>query len=79
MISAAALSRVPQSGRDWEWAERLKGQMAELRGGRDPLYLTLNELEPILRYKLRGQYGRTQAKRKYFSDEMVATGIMRSI
>jgi hypothetical protein len=72
MISAAALRRVPQSGTDWEWAEKLKGQMVHLRGERDPLYLTLKELEPILRYKLRRQYGRTQAKRKHLSDEMVA-------
>ena len=42
MISAEALGRVPQSGKDWDWAERLKGQIAQLRSGRDPLYLTLD-------------------------------------
>lgn len=77
MISAEVLSRVPQSGKDWNWAERLKGQIAYLRSARDPLYLTLSEFEPILRYKLRRQYGRTQTKRKYLTDEMVA-GITRA-
>jgi len=78
MISARTLRRVSQGREDWEWAERLKRLMAKLRRTRKPLFLTLNELEPILRYKLRRQYGRKQVKWKYLSNDMVVTATRAS-
>jgi len=43
--------------------ERLKGQLQSVRASRDPFLLTSDELDLIFRWKLRGQYERTQRRR----------------
>lgn len=70
-VSLSALQAVPREGADWDTAERIKAQLAALRGERDPFYLTLSDLGPILTYKLRRQEARGAKHRELLTDEMV--------
>ncbi|GAB3710163.1 hypothetical protein GCM10027592_46910 [Spirosoma flavus] len=45
----------------------------QLRKERTPFYLTLDELNKVLKWKLRGQHGRQQERRKTNTDENVIT------
>jgi ATP adenylyltransferase len=54
---------------DQSETDRLKVLLASLRRDRKPFYLTSVELEPILRWKLRGQYSRTAKHRATNSEE----------
>ncbi|MEJ5240388.1 MAG: hypothetical protein WHS87_04250 [Anaerolineales bacterium] len=73
MITAAQLIPYRTSGEDYAETERLKKQFAGLRQERVPLYLTLDEFDEILRWKLRGQYGRQREQRKVNTDEVIRT------
>ncbi|GIV86755.1 MAG: hypothetical protein KatS3mg054_0784 [Chloroflexus sp.] len=69
MITAAQLIPYRTSGDDE--TKRLKEQFARLRQERVPLYLTLDEFDEILRWKLRGQYGRQRERRKVNTDDVI--------
>lgn len=73
MITAAELIPYRTSSDDYDLTEYLKGQFAKLRQERVPLYSTLAEFDEILRWKLRGQYGRQQERRKVNTDDLVRT------
>lgn len=70
MITAAQLRPYRNLALDEE-TERLKSHFALLRQERQPLYLTLSEFEVILRWKLRGQYGRQRRLREVNTDAVV--------
>ena len=71
MITAAQLTPFRTLGDDYDQTQRLKRQFAVLRQERVPLYLTLAELNEILRWKLRGQFGRQRARRRLNTDEVI--------
>ncbi|GIV64636.1 MAG: hypothetical protein WHS83_05940 [Chloroflexus sp.] len=71
MITATQL--IPYNPSGDEELKRLKQQFAKLRQERVPLYLTLDEFDQILHWKLRGQYARQRERRKANTDEVVRT------
>lgn len=71
MVSPETLREVPRVGPDWCLAESLKARIVQLRVARIPFYLTLEDLDLVLQYKLRRQYGRTKARRRHLADELV--------
>lgn len=73
MITVAELIPYRTSSDDYDLTEYLKGQFAKLRQERVPLYLTLAEFDEILRWKLHGQYGRQQERRKVNTDDLIRT------
>jgi len=73
MITATQLIPYRTSSDDYGLTEHLKGQFAKLRLERTPLYLTLDEFDEILRWKLRGQYGRQREWRKANTDDVIRT------
>lgn len=54
---------------DYEKTEKLKERLSRLRADRSSFYLTGDEVEPILQWKLRSQYGRVIHWLKRNSDE----------
>lgn len=73
MITATELLPYRTSSDDYGATERLKAQFARLRYERHPLYLTLQEFDDVLRWKLRGQYGRQAQRRKVNTEEVIQT------
>ncbi len=73
MITAAELIPYRTSSDDYDVTERLKAQFARLRRERSPLYLTPEEFDEILRWKLRSQYGRQEERRKANTEEVIQT------
>ncbi len=71
MIVANQLIPYRTSSDDYGLTKRLKAQFARLRNERHPLYLTPEEFDDILRWKLRGQYGRQQERRKGNTAEVI--------
>jgi hypothetical protein len=67
----AALRALRGQVEDHAKTEKLKRSLAALRRRRHPFYLTRLELEPILRWKLRTQYGRGARFREYMTDRLV--------
>jgi hypothetical protein len=66
----ASLRRLYGKVEDHDKTEALKRQLAALQLRRRPFYLTRAELEPILRWKLRSQYGRGSKYRDYITDSL---------
>lgn len=56
---------------DYEEANRLKSYFSDLRKERSLFYLTRDDFDKILKWKLRGQYGRQFEKRKDNTDETI--------
>ena len=81
MIVATQLIPYRTSSDDYDLTEHLKAQFARLRCERYPLYLTSQEFDEILRWKLRGQYGRQQERRKANTEDVIriVTGAALSI
>ncbi|MGC8908918.1 MAG: hypothetical protein ACP5M0_15965, partial [Desulfomonilaceae bacterium] len=73
MIRAAQLIPYRTSSDDYDLTERLKAKFARLRSERRPLYLTSEELDEILHWKLRGQYGRQNERRKANTEDIIRT------
>lgn len=73
MITAAQLIPYRTSSDDYDLTEYLKGKFAKLRQERVPLYLTLDEFDAILHWKLRGQYGRQRERRQVNTDNVIRT------
>ena len=79
MITATQLVPYRTSSDDYDLTEYLKGQFAKLRQERVPLYLTLDEFDKILRWKLRGQYGRQREWRNVNTDGVIRTVTMAAL
>lgn len=73
MIRADQLIPYKNLSSEYDLTERLKAQFARLRCERHPLYLTSEEFDEILRWKLRGQYGRQEERRKANTEDVVRT------
>ena len=64
MLQAADLRPLRTAAADYPEAERLKAGLRDLRATRTPFFLTGADLEPIFRWKLARQYGRSQRARE---------------
>ncbi len=73
MIRATQLIPYRRSSDDYGLTERLKAEFTRLRRERHPLYLTSEELDEILHWKLRGQYGRQKERRKANTEDVIQT------
>lgn len=73
MISATQLIPYKTSSDDYELTEHLKARFARLRSERHPLYLTSEEFDEILHWKLRSQYRRQEEKRKVNTEDVIRT------
>lgn len=71
MVEASVLVPYRNGPEDYADTEELKGKLKRLRAERKPFYLSASELDEILRWKLRGQYGRGEALRVGNTDEVV--------
>jgi hypothetical protein len=71
MITAAQIAPLRRAAPDRAEAARLIECFATLRQTRDPLYLASNDLDQILRWKLRGQYGRQAQRRAANTENLV--------
>lgn len=71
MITPSRIAPYRTSSNDYELTERLKGKFLRLRRERRPFYLTSSEFDEILRWKLRGQYGRQRERRKANTEEVI--------
>ena len=56
---------------DYDFTEQIKARLIQLRQKRAPFYLTAKEFDEILRWKLRGQYGRQREWRKANTEEVI--------
>lgn len=71
MITATQLEGLRTTSDDYQRTERLKAQLAGSRAVRQPFYLTWQEFDDVLRWKLRGQYGRQFTSRLVNTDAVV--------
>lgn len=81
MVTAADLLPYRVSSDDYELTQELKARLAHLRGERQPMYLAGDEFDQILRWKLRGQYGRQRAWRQCNTEDVIraVTGLALSV
>ena len=56
---------------DFDETEQLKQHLHSLKQIRKPFYLDLNDFDRILRWKLRGQYGRQRSLRSKNTEEII--------
>jgi len=71
MIEASQIADLRYASDDYEQTERLKTKLKRLRKERRPFFLTADEFDEILHWKLRQQYGRQRHLRRYNTDELV--------
>lgn len=81
MITAEQLIPHRKTSPDYERTEELKAKLAGLRRARHPFYLTLEEFDEILHWKLGSQYKRQKERRKANTEEIIraVTGAVFSI
>jgi thermostable 8-oxoguanine DNA glycosylase len=81
MITAFQIANLRKSSIDFEDTQQLKDEFAKLRADRHPFYLTADEFDRILKWKLRGQYGRQRDMRAVNTDEVIraVTGLALTI
>lgn len=73
MIKATQLIPYRTSSDDYDLTKSLKARFARLRRECHPLYLTSKEFEEILQWKLHGQYGRQEQRRKANTEDVIRT------
>jgi thermostable 8-oxoguanine DNA glycosylase len=71
MIAANKLVPYRKTSEDYSLTEQLKSRLEKLRKERKPFYLTANEFDEILQWKLRGQYARQRKRRKANTDKII--------
>lgn len=71
MITAAQLIPYRAMSEDYNQTEHLKTRFARVRLERRPFYLTSDEFDEILHWKLRGQYGRQAERRKANTEQVI--------
>jgi len=81
MITASQITSLRTTSIDFDETEQLKSKLAQLRRERQDFFLTKAEFDEILRWKLRGQYGRQRALRASNTDELIRaiTGLALTI
>jgi hypothetical protein len=72
MIEAHQLIPYRVSSDDYILTEQLKTHFAQMKQERCPMYLTLDEFDRVIQWKLRGQYGRQRERRKANTDNGMA-------
>ena len=70
-VTAARIKPLRRASEDAQAAKELEGQFRRLLATRTRFYLSLGDLQPILRWKLRGQYGRQSEIREENTDAIV--------
>jgi hypothetical protein len=73
MITAQTIRHLRRSADDYDDAENLKAAFVKLRAERVQMFLTGQEFDEILHWKLRGQYGRQRALRTANTEEVIRT------
>jgi len=70
-----------QGGADYDEMQNLLSRFASIRTTRQPLFLTGDDFDAILRWKLRSQYGRQERWRKGNTEEVIrsVTGVALTI
>lgn len=71
MITLQEIKENKQTADDFEETEKIKKHISELKKIRKPLYLDKNDLERILIWKLRSQYGRGAKIRQDNTDDVI--------
>ena len=71
MITADQIRDLRTKSDDYDETQRLKEKLARLREERAPFYLTLEDFNEILKWKLRGQFGRQRELREANTDDLV--------
>ena len=66
MITASQIEGLRTASDDYLETERLKTLFAQLRVERHPFFLSATEFDEILKWKLRGQYGRQKGRHGLF-------------
>ena len=81
MISKAQIESMRGRQADLAETQALKAELAALRQTRNPLFLTFEDLEKILAWKLGRQIGRQREKRLENTDELIrkVTGLALSL
>lgn len=79
MITSAQLIPYRTSSEDYKKTKELKCKFAKLRQERVPLYLTLDEFDDILQWKLGNQYGRQRERRQVNSGGVIRTVTMAAL
>lgn len=81
MITATQIKDLREAAVDFEKTKLLKEKLAKLRRERRPLFLTADEFDEILRWKLDTQYGRGESRRTQNTDEIIraVTGLALNI
>jgi len=81
MITASQIAGLRTSSIDFDETQRLKAELAQLLVKRDPFFLTAVEFDEILKWKLRAQHARQQARRAANTDEVIrsVTGLALTI
>ena len=81
MITATQIAPFHRKGRDFEETECLKAKLAQLRGERQPFYLSEAVFEEFLVWKLDKQLGGQRALRAANTDEIIRaiTGLALTI
>lgn len=81
MITALQIEPLRGQAVDATETDELKADFAQLRRGRNPLYLTTTEFDRVLRWKLRQQFGRQRSHRAANTDAVIrsVTGLALTI
>ena len=73
MITASQIADLRTASVDFEETEHLKAKLAKLQRERPKFFLAGEEFDEILRWKLRGQYGRQRSRRALNTEELIQT------
>ena len=81
MITVEDIRNLRTASRDYQKTQMLKTNVAQALCGRTPSYLTIQEFDDILHWKLRGQYNRQCERRSANTENVVraVTGLALSI
>lgn len=71
MMTASQLAGLRTASIDYEETQRLKEKLRRLKTQRQPFYLTGDEFDEILKWKLRKQYGRQKKIRAANTDNLI--------
>lgn len=73
MIKASQIADLRYASDDFGYTAQLKAKFKRLREERRPFFLTMDDFDEILHWKLRQQYGRQRHLRQHNTDEVVRT------
>lgn len=81
MITADQIRHLRQGSVDYDEMQNLLSRFASIRTTRQPLFLTGDDFDALLRWKLRSQYGRQERWRQANTEEVIrsVTGVALTI